>query len=195
MLLTTGWAASASASASDDKIAKESSAISASSSNDNWLPRGGGGDDHDDPLTKTQLQPPKPTTISGGGAPTVTADYSSDFEMTPSEVRVAAGTSAYLSCRPRSLRNKTVRPLLLFIFTLRQSNNNFVPVLMVYSYSTSGGREGGRAAKIQLRQKALSHSIFKVLTFKSCYHHPPPHCCRKMEELGQLREEREEQAL
>ena len=87
--------------------------MSASSSNDNWLPRGGGGgDDHDDPPTKTQLQPPKPTTISGGGAPTVTADYSSDFEMTPSEVRVAAGTSAYLSCRPRSLRNKTVRPLL-----------------------------------------------------------------------------------
>lgn len=32
----------------------------------------------------------------------------SDFEMTPTEVRVAAGTSAYLSCKPRSLRNKTV---------------------------------------------------------------------------------------
>lgn len=31
-----------------------------------------------------------------------------DFETTPTEVRVAAGTSAYLSCRPRSLRNKTV---------------------------------------------------------------------------------------
>lgn len=26
----------------------------------------------------------------------------------PTEVRVAAGTTAYLSCRPRSLRNKTV---------------------------------------------------------------------------------------
>lgn len=31
-----------------------------------------------------------------------------DFEVMPTEVRVAAGTTAYLSCRPRSLRNKTV---------------------------------------------------------------------------------------
>ena len=32
-----------------------------------------------------------------------------DFDRMPTEVRVAAGTIAYLSCRPRSLRNKTVR--------------------------------------------------------------------------------------
>lgn len=31
-----------------------------------------------------------------------------DFEVMPTEVRVASGTTAYLSCRPRSLRNKTV---------------------------------------------------------------------------------------
>ncbi|XP_046632595.1 zwei Ig domain protein zig-8-like isoform X2 [Daphnia pulicaria] len=31
-----------------------------------------------------------------------------DFDVMPTEVRVAAGTTAYLSCRPRSLRNKTV---------------------------------------------------------------------------------------
>jgi hypothetical protein len=104
---STGWAAAAT-----DKMAKESSASALSASSDNWLPRGGEGDDDDNPAMKSQLQPPQPTIGGGAGAATVTADYSSDFEMTPSEVRVAAGTSAYLSCRPRSLRNKTVRPLL-----------------------------------------------------------------------------------
>lgn len=39
-----------------------------------------------------------------------------DFDVMPTEVRVAAGTTAYLSCRPRSLRNKTV--VILFSFRI-----------------------------------------------------------------------------
>lgn len=39
-----------------------------------------------------------------------------DFDRMPTEVRVAAGTTAYLSCRPRSLRNKTVS-LISALFT------------------------------------------------------------------------------
>ena len=43
---------------------------------------------------------------SSAGVGTYVAD--ADFDVMPTEVRVAAGTTAYLSCRPRSLRNKTV---------------------------------------------------------------------------------------
>ncbi|KAK4022930.1 hypothetical protein OUZ56_008374 [Daphnia magna] len=43
---------------------------------------------------------------SSSSATTYVAD--ADFDAMPTEVRVAAGTTAYLSCRPRSLRNKTV---------------------------------------------------------------------------------------
>ena len=72
----------------------------------NWL-------DHDHQDEGDDDQPPPPPIVTSPPPPpppaTVTADYSSDFEMTPSEVRVAAGTNAFLSCRPRSLRNKTVR--------------------------------------------------------------------------------------
>ncbi|KAI9555748.1 hypothetical protein GHT06_018263 [Daphnia sinensis] len=42
---------------------------------------------------------------SSSSATTYVAD--ADFDVMPTEVRVAAGTTAYLSCRPRSLRNKT----------------------------------------------------------------------------------------
>ena len=43
---------------------------------------------------------------SSGNSASLIAD--ADFEVMPTEVRVASGTTAYLSCRPRSLRNKTV---------------------------------------------------------------------------------------
>lgn len=50
-----------------------------------------------------------------------------DFEVMPTEVRVAAGTTAYLSCRPRSLRNKTVIWTSVFI--------DIVLVCVCYIYS------------------------------------------------------------
>lgn len=53
-----------------------------------------------------------------------------DFEVMPTEVRVAAGTTAYLSCKPRSLRNKTVNSSLvafLFVFGARIFKINASP--------------------------------------------------------------------